>query len=60
MSQTYQPTEQVIITKSPRHTSHGLHLFLTIITCGLWAPVWFLMSITNKLDKEKSVSRIYR
>lgn len=22
---------------------HGLHAVLTLVTCGLWAPVWFLV-----------------
>lgn len=58
--QAPEPREQIIVTKSPMRTSHGLHLFLTIITCGLWLPVWFLLTITHKFDKEKSVSRVYR
>lgn len=24
---------------------HGLHLFLTIITAGLWLPVWIIVAI---------------
>jgi hypothetical protein len=28
-------------------TSHGLHLILTIVTCGLWLPVWIIMTIVN-------------
>lgn len=26
-------------------TSHGLHLVLTLLTCGMWLPVWFLVAI---------------
>lgn len=28
-------------------TNHGLHLLLTILTCGLWLPVWIIMIIVN-------------
>lgn len=28
-------------------TSHGLHLVLTILTCGLWLPVWIIVAIIN-------------
>ncbi|ANW64063.1 hypothetical protein BCA37_11060 [Mycobacterium sp. djl-10] len=28
-------------------TSHGLHLLLTLLTCGLWLPVWIIMIIIN-------------
>lgn len=26
-------------------TSHGLHLVLTVLTCGLWLPIWALAAI---------------
>ena len=26
-------------------TSHALHLILTILTCGLWLPIWILVAI---------------
>ena len=25
-----------------RASQHILHLLLTVFTCGLWAPVWFI------------------
>ncbi|SKU72481.1 Protein of uncharacterised function (DUF2510) [Mycobacteroides abscessus subsp. massiliense] len=25
--------------------NHTLHLVLTVLTCGLWAPVWLLVAI---------------
>ena len=28
-------------------TNHGLHLLLTILTCGLWLPIWICMVIVN-------------
>jgi hypothetical protein len=30
-----------------RGTSHGLHLVLTILTCGAWLPVWIIVAIVN-------------
>lgn len=41
---------------SKHHTSHGVHLFLSIITLGLWLPVWAWMSCQNILIKEKTVT----
>lgn len=36
----------VAITRSKKKTSHGLHLFLSIITCGTWAMfVWFPLTL---------------
>ncbi|MGV9798756.1 DUF2510 domain-containing protein [Mycobacterium sp. NPDC003449] len=26
-------------------TSHGLHLVLTVLTCGLWLPIWILAAL---------------
>ena len=31
----------------PYRTSHVLHLLLTIVTCGLWAPMWILLGVTS-------------
>jgi len=28
-------------------TNHGLHLVLTLLTCGLWLPVWIILVIVN-------------
>lgn len=28
-------------------TSHGLHLVLTLLTCGAWLPIWIIMVIVN-------------
>lgn len=48
-----QQPQQINITQqvagaSKSRTSHGLHLFLTIITAGLWAPVWIIVTIVNR------------
>lgn len=33
---------------SYRRCNHLLHGLLTVATCGLWAPVWFLAWITTR------------
>lgn len=40
-------------TYVPKETNHLLHLVLTAATCGLWAPVWFLVVIINTVTKDK-------
>jgi hypothetical protein len=35
-----------------KHTSHGLHVFLSIITFGLWIPVWVVVWYTNRDQHE--------
>lgn len=35
--------KQVMITR--KGTSHILHVFLSLITAGLWIPIWILCAI---------------
>ncbi len=28
-------------------TNHALHLILTVVTCGMWLPVWIIVAIIN-------------
>ncbi|WP_342802100.1 hypothetical protein [Nocardia sp. No.11] len=35
-----------------RGPNHGLHLVLTLITCGLWAPVWILIIVLDTLNRK--------
>ena len=35
----------VAVAVSHGGTSHGLHLVLTLLTCGLWLPIWVLLAI---------------
>lgn len=44
------------VTKSKRHTSHAFHLIMTLVTFGLWLPVWAWMTFQNMAIKERSVS----
>lgn len=40
----YQPTR--VVTR--RGANHGLHLFLTIFTAGLWAPFWIVAAVRGR------------
>ena len=51
MSQT-QTNAQLVKGKK---TSHGLHIFLSIVTLGLWIPVWILIAVTTG-EKAKFVA----
>ncbi len=31
-----------------RPVSHGLHAVLTLLTGGVWAPVWLIMAVARK------------
>ncbi len=39
------PTPPVVVYNSG--TNHGLHLVLTLLTCGMWLPVWLIIVIVN-------------
>lgn len=41
----YPPTPQPTIM--PVKTNHAMHLALTILTCGLYLPVWILVAMSN-------------
>lgn len=37
----------VVVMPSRPGVNHPLHLVLTLLTCGLWAPVWIVMAIVE-------------
>ena len=39
-------------------TSHLLHLALSVLTGGLWIPVWLLVTISNANERQKAERRI--
>lgn len=49
------------VTKSRKSTSHGLHLFLTIITGGVWGLlVWLPITLWHAWGpRRKAVTRTY-
>jgi hypothetical protein len=38
---------QVMLSRR-RPVSHGLHAVLTLLTGGVWAPVWLIMAVARK------------
>ena len=43
-SASAQPT--MIVMRKP--FNHGLHGLLTLVTCGMWLPVWIVLAIFHK------------
>lgn len=39
-------------------TSHVLHLLLSIITAGLWLPIWLLVAFSNVIERKRAERRI--
>lgn len=46
-----------MVTYSKKKTNHVLHLLLSIVTLGVWIPVWIVIAVVNSMRKEKSVTR---
>jgi hypothetical protein len=41
-------------------TSHVLHLLLSLVTVGLWLPVWVLVALSNRLARRSIRKQIER
>ena len=42
---------QAVVVKGSK-PNHILHLILSIVTLGLWIPVWILLTITSKVKRD--------
>jgi hypothetical protein len=46
--------EALIATLKDKHrTNHVLHLIISIVTVGLWIPVWIIVAISNRIERGK-------
>ena len=45
--------EMFIRLSNKKKTSHVLHLILSIISCGIWLPIWLLVVLSNSLENSK-------
>jgi len=43
---------KVVYVKAPEKPNHVLHLLLSVITLGLWVPVWFLISFMSAIRRK--------
>ena len=48
VAQYQQPMPFAVVQQRPVYkTSHGFHLIMSLITFGLWIPVWIIVGIMN-------------
>lgn len=40
-------SQNVVVRNDRKRVNHLLHLVLTILTVGLWAPVWIVLAFAN-------------
>lgn len=63
--QQWGPQTRPTVTAIPRkavawvpHQTHPLfHLIMTVLTCGLWLPVWLVIAIIQSVTKRRVVTR---
>jgi hypothetical protein len=60
MANPHPPMPRKTVTKQRQDTSHGMHLFLTIITGGVWGLVWLGMTVWHKMGPRKRVVTKYK
>lgn len=46
---TDQLQAMLLLSKKPS-TSHLLHLFMCILTVGVWLPIWMIVALSNSLE----------
>lgn len=39
--------------RSDHKTAHLLHLLLSVITAGLWVPLWILVAVSHANERKK-------
>lgn len=39
--------QQQVVVQQKRGVNHGLHFVLTVLTFGLWLPIWLIVAIAN-------------
>ena len=39
-------------------TGHVLHLLLSIITFGVWTPIWIIIALNNAIERGRIERRI--
>ncbi len=44
------------ITKTPKKTNHILHLLLSIVSAGIWLPIWVIVALVNAFRSDVSVT----
>lgn len=43
----FAPLPAAVVVSTGTRTNHVFHLLMTLITLGLWLPVWFIVAIAN-------------
>lgn len=39
--------------REDQKTSHILHLILSVLTLGLWVPVWVIVAVSHRIERSR-------
>ena len=53
-------TAQLLAKRADHKTAHILHLLLSILTAGLWVPVWVLVAVSHANERRKIDKKLER
>ena len=45
--------DQLLAKRADHKTAHVLHLLLSVISVGLWIPIWLLVAISHANERKK-------
>jgi len=51
---------QLMAKRSEYRTNHILHLLLSVLSVGLWTPIWLLVTVSNANERSKIDKKLSR
>lgn len=49
---------QLLMRRERYKTNHILHLLLSVLSAGLWVPLWILVALNNGIERQKVDRRL--
>lgn len=53
LGETKMNTAQLLAKRADHKTAHVLHLLLSVLTAGLWVPVWVLVAVSHAMERAR-------
>ena len=58
MKNAYQKIRKLENKLTRLNTNHILHLILSIITVGIWIPIWILAAVSNTFGRKSIIRKL--
>ena len=46
-------TQYLIAKRQDHKTAHVLHFLLSLVTFGLWVPIWIIVALSHRIERGK-------